>query len=106
MTTAYETAAEVSGEREEKVRSIVQDYTEVFASETGKRVLGDLIDRVLLMRRPLLRTGGEAPQPLSGNDALYLLGRHDAAREILHILNTDYASIKPTIRRSPYSKRG
>jgi len=106
MSVDYASANDASKDAEEQKRTITQDYIELFATEQGQRVLAHLIEKVLMMSVNL-RNGTLPPQsPVGPQDALYLISRQDAAREILEALNTDYAKFKPTVKRHRFTARG
>lgn len=89
--------AQVSDEVE-KLR-IAQDFQTVFGSQAGSRVLNYLLNVILLQDKQLLRMPPGAE--LSGNDALYLMGRKDAAVAINKILTYDPSlEKKPVVRKT------
>jgi hypothetical protein len=85
-------------EADEARRAIAMDFQEVFSTPEGERVLQHLLGSILYTDKTLPR-----PSPgiaFSGDDALYMLARNDAAKEIRAILNIEFRdSPKPVVRR-------
>lgn len=78
----------------EALRQISQDYKTVFSSPAGTRVLSHILTKVLMT--------GDKAGPGPGERANYILAMHDAARQIVTIMDLDFTqAIKPNIAPRP-----
>lgn len=98
-------AAAAAGEADEARRRLVADFKSTFASPEGARVLSYIFNRILWTDTSLRAStqGGE----MSANNALYLLARNDAAKDICAILDLDFRNIpRAVVRRTPANYTG
>ncbi len=80
-------STEQVGAQSESLLALAQDYQEVFATPAGRRVLDHLLNAILKNGRLSVNLDGTPP---TGEQAIYMIAGHDAARRIMNLLSHDF----------------
>lgn len=97
-----------ASEEAESLRRLSSDFQATFSTESGQRVLRHILNKILFSGSILPRsvTAAGLPGPMSGEDALYMMGCKDAAIKIRAMLNMEFTDDpRPTVVRNRFTSR-